>query len=89
MGKTQPEGRALCWNEGIVVGRSSVWRVARHLPRGMRAEHLPVEALARRPEAANGARVKMQRPDRRPQDSVGRRRRRQAEALKGRIGHLR
>jgi hypothetical protein len=31
----------------------------------------------------------MQRPDRRPQDSVGRRRRRQAEALKGRIGHLR
>jgi hypothetical protein len=37
--------------------RSAGRIVARHLSRGMRAEHLPVEALARDPEAANGARV--------------------------------
>jgi len=54
----------------------------------MRAEHLPVEALARCPEAAHGARVGVQRPDRRPQDHEGRSRRRQAEALIGWIGHL-
>jgi len=89
MGKTQPEGRALCWNEGMVVGRSAGWRVARRLSRGMRTEHLPVEALARSPEAANGARVRMQRPDRCPQDSKRRSRHGQAEALIGRIGHLR
>jgi hypothetical protein len=54
----------------------------------MRAEHLPVEALTRCPEAANGARVGMQRPDRRPQNSVGRSRHGQAEALIGWIGHV-
>jgi hypothetical protein len=54
----------------------------------MRAEHLPVEALARDPEAANGARVGMKRPDRCAKDSVGRSRHGQAEALIGWIGHL-
>ncbi len=57
--------------------------------RGMGAEHLLVEALACGPEAANSARVGVQRPDRCPQDSVGRGRREQAEALIGRIGHVR
>jgi hypothetical protein len=55
----------------------------------MRAEHLPIEALARLPEAAYGARVGVQRPNRCPQDREGRSRRRQAEALIGWIGHLR
>jgi hypothetical protein len=54
----------------------------------MRAEHLPVEALARRPEAANGARVRVKRPERRPQNCLGRCRWRQTEALIGRISHV-
>jgi hypothetical protein len=54
----------------------------------MRAEHLPVEALACGPETANGARVGVKRPNRCPKDGEGRRRRRQAEALIGRIGHF-
>jgi hypothetical protein len=55
----------------------------------MGAEHLPIEALARGPEAANGARVGVQRPDRCPKDGEGRSRRWHAEALIGWIGHLR
>jgi hypothetical protein len=54
----------------------------------MRAEHLPVEALARCPEAAHGARVRVKRPDRSAQDGVGRGRRWQAKALISRIGHV-
>jgi hypothetical protein len=54
----------------------------------MRAEHLPVKALARRPEAANCACVGVKRPDRRTQDGVGRSRHGQAEALIGWISHL-
>ena len=63
--------------------------VARRLSRGMRAEHLPVEALARCPEAANGARVGVECPNRCPQDGIGRSRHWQIEALIGRISHLR
>jgi hypothetical protein len=55
----------------------------------MRAEHLPVEALARCPEAAHGARVRVKRPDRSAQDSKWRSRSRHAEALIGWISHLR
>jgi hypothetical protein len=54
----------------------------------MRAEHLPVEALACSPEAANGTRVRVKRPDRSAQDSKWRSRRRHAEALIGWISHL-
>jgi len=43
----------------------------------MGAEHLPVEALARGPEAANRARVGVEHPDRSTQDRIG-------EAVKGR-----
>ena len=64
----------------VVVGR---------LSRGMRAEHLPVKALARRPEAMNGARVAMERPDRSPKDCKRRSSRRHAKALIGWIGHVR
>lgn len=71
------------------LGRPACGTVARRLSRGMRAEHLPVEAFACCPEAANGARVGVQRPDRRAQDSEGRSRRRHAEALIGWISHVR
>jgi hypothetical protein len=54
----------------------------------MRAKHLSVEAFARRPEAAHGARVGVQRPDRCPKDGKGRRRGRQTEAQVCWIGHL-
>jgi hypothetical protein len=37
----------------------------------MCTQHLPVEAFARSPETANGARVAMKRPDGRTQDSHG------------------
>ena len=70
------------------MGQSAGWLVARHLSRGMGAEHLSVEALARGPEAANGARVGVQRPDRCPKDGEGRSRRWHAEALIGWIGHV-
>ena len=54
----------------------------------MSTQHLPVEALARSLEAANGARFGMQRPDGSAQDGIGRRSRGKAEALIGWIGHL-
>ncbi|VVS95973.1 hypothetical protein RV134_10026 [Roseovarius sp. EC-HK134] len=54
----------------------------------MRAEHLPVEALARRPEAVHGARIGVQRPDRRAQNCLGRCRRRQTEAQVCGISHV-
>jgi len=88
MGKTRPGGRALDWGEGMNGGRSACGTVARRLSRGMRAERLPVEALTGGPEAANRARVRVKRPDRGAQDGEGRSRRRQAEALIGRISHL-
>ncbi len=55
----------------------------------MSTQHLPVEALTRRPKAANGARVGVKRPYRRAQDGLGRSRHGQAEALIGWISHLR
>jgi len=54
----------------------------------MRAEHLSVEAFARRSEAARGARVEVKRLDRSAQDREWRRRRRQAKAQVCWIGYL-
>ena len=70
-------------------GRSACGTVARSLSLCMSTQHLPVEALASSLEAANGARFGMQRPDGSAQDGIGRRSRGKAEALIGRIGHVR